>query len=171
YGSFGIGSSSHLINAYLSESYQLGMSHVAYKGESPMVQDMLGGQIQVGIGTLGTLVPHIATGALRALAVVGDQRLKELPNVPTMAEAGLRGAEYKLPAGLVMMAPAGTPAPVLARLEKEARAAVQSAALKARFQVYGLVGVGNSSADFRRNLEASGPIIQKLIKVSGAKVE
>jgi tripartite-type tricarboxylate transporter receptor subunit TctC len=171
YGSFGSGSSSHLLNAYLSESRKLDMSHVAYKGEAPMAQDMLGGQIHLGIGTLGTMGPHIATGQLRALAVIGEERLKDLPDVPTMAEAGLPDAEYKLLGGLVMMAPAGTPAPVLARLEKEARAAIQSPPLKARFQVYGLVGMGNSAAEFRRNLEASAPIIQKLIKVSGAKVD
>jgi tripartite-type tricarboxylate transporter receptor subunit TctC len=171
YGSFGVGSSSHLLNAYLSESHKLDMSHVAYKGEAPMTQDMLGGQIHAGIGTLGTMAPHIASGQLRALAVVGAQRLKDLPDLPTMAEAGLPDAEYKVLGGMVMMAPAGTPAPVLALLEKEARAAIQSVALKARFQVYGLVGMGNSSAEFRRNLEASGPIIQKLITVSGAKVE
>ena len=171
YGSFGIGSSSHVLSAYLSESQKLDMSHVAYKGESPMAQDMLGGQIQAGIGTLGTMAPHIATGRLRALAVMGDQRLKDLPNVPTMTEAGFPDAEYKVMGGMVMMVPAGTPPAVLARLEKEARAAIQSPALKARFQVYGLVGMGNSSAEFRRNLDASGPIIQKLIKVSGAKVD
>jgi tripartite-type tricarboxylate transporter receptor subunit TctC len=171
YGSFGIGSSSHLINAYLSESHKLDMSHVAYKGEAPMVQDMIGGQIPLGIGTLGTMAPHIASGRLRALAVMGTQRLANLPNVPTMAESGLPDDEYKVLGGLVMMAPAGTPAPVLARLEKEARAAIQTAALKARFQVYGLVGMGNSSAEFRRNYEASTPVIQKLIKVSGAKVD
>lgn len=171
YGSFGIGSSSHLLNAYLSESRKLDMTHVAYKGEAPMAQDMLGGQIQASIGTLGTMAPYLATGQLRALAVVGEQRLKDLPNVPTMGESGLSDDEYKLLGGMVMMAPAGTPAPVLARLEKEARAAIRSAALQARFQVYGLVGMGNSSAEFRRNLEASVPIIQKLIKVSGAKVD
>lgn len=171
YGSFGVGSSSHLLNAYLSESHKLDMTHVAYKGEAPMAMDIIADQIQAGIGTLGTMAPFLATGQLRALALVGEQRLKNLPDVPTMAEAGLPDAEYKLLGGMVMMAPAGTPAPILARLEKEARAAIQSTALKARFQVYGLVGMGNSSAEFRRNLEASAPIIQKLIKVSGAKVD
>jgi tripartite-type tricarboxylate transporter receptor subunit TctC len=171
YGSFGVGSSSHLLNAYLGESQKLDMTHVAYKGEAPMAQEMLGGQVHAGIGTLGTLGPFIASGQLRALAVVGGQRLKELPGVPTMAEAGLPDPEYKLLGGIMMMAPAGTPAAVLARLEKEARAAVESPALKARFQVYGMVGMGNTAEEFRRNLEASAPIIQKLIKVSGAKVE
>jgi tripartite-type tricarboxylate transporter receptor subunit TctC len=171
YGSFGVGSSSHLLNAYLSESHKLDMNHVAYKGEAPMTQDMLGGQIEAAIGTAGTLAPHFATHQLRPLAVIGEQRLKDLPGVPTMAEAGLADDEYRVMGGMLMMAPAGTPAPVLSRLESGARAAIQTPASKARFQVYGLVGMGNSAAEFRRNLEASAPLIQKLIKVSGAKVD
>jgi tripartite-type tricarboxylate transporter receptor subunit TctC len=171
YGSFGVGSSSHLMNAHLSESRQLDMSHVAYKGEAPMVQDIIAGQIPVGIGTLGTMAPHIAGGSLRALAVIGEQRLAALPNVPTMADAGFPDAEFKLVGGVLLMAPARTPAPVLARIEKEARAAIQTAAMKARFQAFGLVGMGNSSTEFRRNFEDSVPIIRQLIKVSGAKVD
>ena len=171
YGSFGQGSSSHLLNAYLSESHKLNMTHVAYKGEAPMALDIMSDNVQVGIGTLGTMAPFLISGKVRALALVGEQRLKNMPDLPTMAEAGLPDAEYRLMGGMVMMAPAGTPAPILAMLEKEARAAIHSTSLKARFQVYGLVGMGNTAAQFRSNLEASGPVIQKLIKVSGAKVE
>lgn len=71
----------------------------------------------------------------------------------------------------MMLAPAATPAPVLARLEKEVRAAAGTPQLNARFQVYGLIGMANTGAEFRRNVEASAPVIQKLIKVSGAKEE
>ncbi|MGJ7509801.1 Bug family tripartite tricarboxylate transporter substrate binding protein [Variovorax sp. GT1P44] len=171
YGSFGVGSSSHLMMAYLGESRHLDMTHVAYKGEAPMIQDMIGGQIPVGIGTLGSMAPHIASGSLRPLAIIGDSRLSDMPKVPTMAEAGFPDEEFKPLGGVMLTAPAKTPAPVLARLEKEARAAVQTAAMKARFQMYGLVAMGNSSAEFRKNFEASGPIVQKLVQVSGAKVD
>lgn len=171
YGSYGAGSPSHLANAYLNASHDLDMNHVSYKGEAPMIQDVLGGQVPVAIGTVGTIVPHIASGRLHALAVLGPKRLADLPGVPTMAEAGFSDPAYTPLGGVAMLAPAGTPAPVLARLEKEARAAVETAQLKGRFQVYGLVPVGSSAADFRRNFDASASMIQKLIKVSGLKPE
>lgn len=171
YGSYGVGSAGHLVSSYLSESRQLDMTHVPYKGEAPLVQDLVGGQIPWAIATSGTMAPHFASGRLRPLAVFGDERLPDLPGVPTLAEAGFPDPEFKLIGGLILMAPAGTPTPVLARLEKEARAAVQTAQLKARFQVFGLVGVGNSAAEARQGFEASGPVIEKLVRISGAKMD
>lgn len=171
YGSYGVGSASHLLSAHLSESRKLDMVHVGYKGEAPMILDIVGGQIPAGVGTLGTMAPHIASGNLRALAVIGEHRLSDLPQVPTMEEQGFKDAEFKLVGGVMLMAPAKTPDAVLARLEKESREIVQGAAMKARFQAFGLGAMGNSAAEFRRNFESSGPIIQRLVVVSGAKTE
>ncbi|MEJ8855127.1 tripartite tricarboxylate transporter substrate binding protein [Variovorax robiniae] len=171
YGSFGIGGAGHLVSAYLNETRKLDMNHVAYKGEAPMVQDIISGQIPWGVGSVGTLAPHIASGKVRALAVFGDHRLKELPNVPTMAEAGFPEPEYRPMGWMVMMAPANTPAPVLARLEEVTRAATQSDSVKARFQFFGFEAVGSSAEQFRREYEAARPVAQKLIQISGAKAE
>ncbi|MNK53238.1 Tripartite tricarboxylate transporter family receptor [compost metagenome] len=171
YGSYGVGSSGHLMSSYLGESRQLGMSHVPYKGEAPMIQDLIGGHIPWAFATAGSLSPHFASGQLRPLAVVGEQRLDDLPGVPTLIEAGFRDPEFKIIGGLTMMVAAGTPAPVLARLEKEARAAIQTVQLRARFQVFGLIGVGNSAKEAREGFEASGPVIEKLVRISGAKMD
>lgn len=171
YGSYGAGSNGHLISAYLNETRGLGMSHAPYKGESPLIQDIAGGAIPWGIGTAGAIAPHAHAGRLRALAVFGERRLASLPEVPTMVEQGFPDPALKTIGGLVMMAPAGVPAPVLARLEKAAREGIRTTALKARFQVYGLEGIGNSSQEFRQDFEAMGPVVERLVRISGARME
>ncbi len=171
YASYGTGSAGHLISAYFSQKNQLDMLHIPYKGETPMLQDLIGGQVAWTLATVGSMLPHITSGRLRALAVLGPQRMADLPEVPTMVELGYTDPEFKIIGGLSLMASAGTPPTVLARLEKEARAAVQSVPMKARFQAYGLTAVGNSAEQARQGFEASGPVIEKLVKASGVKLD
>lgn len=171
YGSYGTGSAGHLMSAYLSQSRGLEMSHVPYKSEAPFVQDLGGGIVPWGIGTAGPLIPHLKNERVRVLAVMGERRLPEFPDVPTMAEQGFKDVEFRTVAWFTLLAPAGTPPDILARLEKEARAAAQSTPMKARFQVYGLEGVGGSADQFRRDFEAVSPTIEKLVKISGARTE
>lgn len=171
YGSLGIGSSGHLAAAYLNESRGLAMSHVPYKSEAPFAQDLAGGVVPWGMGTLAAMMPHLQSGKVRPIAVLAEQRLPALPDVPTMKEAGYPDAELKSMSWFVLAAPARTPQPVLDLLEKTAREIVQSTAMKARFQVLGLDGIGGSSAEFRSNYKASGPVIEKLVRISGAKAD
>ena len=171
YGSYGLGGAGHLYSAYLSQSRDLDMVHVAYKGEAQMIQDLLGGQIAWGIGSLGALAPFLENGKLAALATVADRRPQNLPDVPTLAEAGFTDREFKSFGWIGLLAPANVPAPVLARIEKEARAAVQSTAMKARIQVYGADPMGSSSGEFRREVELMSPVIEKMIKTSGIRLE
>ncbi|MGO4328111.1 Bug family tripartite tricarboxylate transporter substrate binding protein [Cupriavidus sp. 2TAF22] len=169
YGSYGQGTYAHLVGAYLSRSRQLDMAHIPYKGESPMAQDIAAGAITWGVGTLVALRPYMDSGKIKPLAVMGSTRAKGLPNVPTMTEAGFQDAELA-PAGWVgMLAPAKTPPAVLARLEKEARAAARSPAMRTRLETYSLEPVGNSAVEFRRDFEANEPVVAQLIQSSGAK--
>ena len=171
YGSYGVGTPGHLMSAYLSQSRDLNMTHVAYKSEGPYVQDLAAGVVSWGMGTLGAALPFLKSGKVRVLAVLGPKRLPDLPNVPTMAEAGFADPEFNTVAWFTLLAPAGTPAPILQRLEKESVAIIQSTPMKARFQVFGLDPVQGGAEQFRRDFERVSPIVEKLVKISGAKME
>jgi tripartite-type tricarboxylate transporter receptor subunit TctC len=99
---------------------RINMVHVPYRGGAPMITDLLAGQLQIGFDVMVTSLPHMRTGALRALAVAGGRRFEALPEVPTIAEA-LPGYEARTWAGVG--APKGTPAAVIARLDREMRRA------------------------------------------------
>ena len=169
YGSYGMGSPGHLMSAYLSDSRKLDMTHVAYKSEAPHIQDLSAGVVSWGLGTLAAAQGQIKANRLRPLAIFGPNRLADLPGVPTMAEAGFPDPEFKTIAWFTMLAPADTPKPILDRLEKEAVEIIHSTQMKARLQVFGLEGVKGGAAQFRKDFEASNPIIEKLVKISGAK--
>lgn len=171
YGSWGAGSMPHLAGAMMSKEYGLDMTHVPYKGEAPLLQDLVGGQISFAIGSPMTMKPFIEDGRLRALAVSGPQRSSVLPAVPTFAEAGVANPELRVLGWIGMLVPAGTPAPVIARLEKEAQEAVRSTALKARFHVLGLQPLGSSADQFRKDYEADLPFWQRMVTVSGARLD
>lgn len=171
YGSYGVGSAAHLLGAYLDQSRRLDMTHIAYKGEAPLLQDLAGGQVPTGIATSGSMAPHLQSGRLRALAVLGDRRLPELPEVPTMKEAGFSDPEFTPIGWAALVAPAATPPAILQRLEQEARAAVQTATMQARFQIFGMRALGTSSAEFRREFDAQSLIVERLVKLSAAKMD
>lgn len=171
YGSIGIGSAGHLAAAYLNVSRDLGMTHVPYKSEAPFAQDLAAGVVPWGMGTLAPMQPFIQSGKVRPIAVLAEKRLPALPDVPTMKELGYADPELRSMSWFTLAAPAHTPQPILNLLEKNAREIAQSTEMKARFQVLGLDPVGGGAADFRRNYDASGPVIEKLIKVSGAREE
>jgi tripartite-type tricarboxylate transporter receptor subunit TctC len=171
YGSYGIGSVSHLLSAYLSESRGLGMNHIPYKGEAPMVLDVLRGEVPIAISSVGTVLPHILSGKLKGVVNFTKTRMPELPNVPTIAEAGFPDPEFNPIGGVVMVAPAGVPQPVLQRLETVVRAAVQATPMRARFQVYGVVPIGSSAVDAKNLYESTKASRERLVKLSGARLD
>lgn len=169
YGSLGAGSGGHLTAAYLSKTRDLEMVHVPYKSEAPFAQDLAAGVVPWGMGTLAPMLALIQSGRVRPIAVLADKRLQALPNVPTMKEEGFPDPELVTMSWFVLAAPAGTPKPILELLEKHAREIAHTPEMKAKLEELGMDAVGGSAADFRRNFDTTGPLIEKLVTLSGAR--
>lgn len=136
YASPGVGSSLHLAGELFGQQAGADFLHVAYKGTPQGLNDVMGGTVPMIIGNLPTLLPHIQSGKLRALAITDAQRTPELPDVPTLAEAGVKGVALSSWYGV--MAPKGTPAPVLAQLQHDIAQIFNDPASKAQLQKQGL---------------------------------
>jgi tripartite-type tricarboxylate transporter receptor subunit TctC len=117
YGTIGNGSLGHLTMILVQQAAGIKLVHVPYKGGGPMTQDALGGQIDLAIGSVAVLTPHVKGGKLRAIAVTGDKRSHALPDVPALAEQGFKG--FSALAWWGIFAPAGTPAPIMDKFHGE----------------------------------------------------
>jgi tripartite-type tricarboxylate transporter receptor subunit TctC len=117
FGSIGNGSLGHLTMILVQQAAGVQLVHVPYKGGGPMTQDALGGQIDLAIGSVAVISPHVRGGKLRAIAVTGDKRSQSMPDVPALAEQGFKG--FSALAWWGIFAPAGTPKPILDRLHAE----------------------------------------------------
>ncbi|RZL86989.1 MAG: tripartite tricarboxylate transporter substrate binding protein [Variovorax sp.] len=170
-GSWGAGSYPHLACAHMASSWRTGITHVAYKGEAPMLQGLVGGQLSFVFGSVISAKAYLDAGKLRALAISGDQRLPVLANVPTFAEAGFGDAEFRVSGWIALAVTQGTPQPVVARLQQAAQQSIASPELVKRFEALGMVGMGSSAEQFRKNYAADWPVWERLVKVSGAKLD
>ena len=148
FASSGNGSSDHLSAELFWQQTGTEAVHVPYKGGAPAITDLLGGQVDFSFQNVNAVLSHLRSGKLRAIAVTGSQRSPVLPDVPTLAEAGVKGAEVYSWQG--MAAPKGLPADVKARLAKAAIAAVQQPDVRKRFVEQGLEIVGNTPEEFTR---------------------
>jgi tripartite-type tricarboxylate transporter receptor subunit TctC len=155
YGTPGIGTSPHLSMELLKSMAGIDLQHVPYRGTAAAVTDVIGGQIAATFANAFTAKPQVDSGRVRALAVSGPNRLNAFPGVPPVAEAGVPGYEAMQWYGLAV--PAGTPAPIIARLHAEAAKALQSDEMKEKLALDGAQPVGSSPAEFaaliRRELE------------------
>jgi len=155
YGTPGIGTSPHLSMELLKSMAGIELQHVPYKGTAAAVTDVIGGQIAATFANALTAKPQVDAGRVRALAITGPRRIEALPGVPPVAEAGVPGYEAMQWYGL--LAPAGTPAAVVARLNGEALKALRSAEMKERLAADGAEPLGGSPAEFaaliRRELD------------------
>ncbi|MBS0291559.1 MAG: tripartite tricarboxylate transporter substrate binding protein [Proteobacteria bacterium] len=170
YGSYGIGSHGQLACATLSDIAGADMSHVAYKGEAPMIADLLGGQIKMGMGSLLSLKAHIDSGRLRALAVTGPRRVPLLPDIPTFAEAGFKQDALSIVGWLAIAAPKALPAEVARQWAAAANQAVASRDGMARIIAAGFIPVDDDTPEkFARAWAAEGPIWGGLLQAAGVQ--
>jgi tripartite-type tricarboxylate transporter receptor subunit TctC len=147
YATPGVGTPHHLSMALLMQSTGTEMLHVPYKGTAGAVTDLLGGRIDYMFLPVHVALQHIQAGKLRAIATGSDKRLPQLPNVPTLAEAGIQGGNVDMWYGV--LAPKGTPAPVVARLNKEIGAILKQPEVATAFEAQGMVPASSTPAEFK----------------------
>jgi len=169
YASPGNGTVSHLAGELLQRASGAKLTHVPYKGAAQALTDTLGGQVQSFVSSVPSALAHIKSGRLRALAVTSAQRSPELPGTPTIAESGYPGFEASTWYGL--LAPAGTPAPVISRLNSEVNRALAAKEVRERLASEGGETLGGSPAQFAAFLAAEHAKWGRVVRESGAKVE
>ena len=162
YGSNGNGTVQHLIGTQFSTTTGVELLHVPYKGSAPLTTDLLGGQVDMSFDTLTPLVQHIKAGKLRALAVTTAKRSSTLPDVPTLAEAGMKDFDQGTWFGI--LAPAATPADVVARLNAEMVKIIQSPEFRKRMEEIGAEPVGDSPAQMAAQIKDDTAKYAKLVK-------
>jgi tripartite-type tricarboxylate transporter receptor subunit TctC len=167
FGSSGMATGTHLSMELLMYMTGVRMVHVPYKGGAPGVSALLAGETQVNFATISTALPHVKSGRLRALAVSTAQRAAAAPEVPTIAEAGIKGYDYSSWIGL--LAPARTPSAVVTRLNVESVKAIRTPEVKAILAVEGSEPVGNSPDEFSAIMQTEVARWMKVVKAAGIK--
>jgi tripartite-type tricarboxylate transporter receptor subunit TctC len=171
YGSVAVGHYAHVAMQEVSESQDAGMVHIAYKGEALILLDLLGDRLQLGFFSSSTIKPIADAGKVRLLGVSGMKRVKNLPNVPTLAEQGWAAPVFKMNAGwLGVIAPAKTPAPVLQQLSSEYMAAVRDPQVNAQLSESGLVPVGSTAEEFASVYQTERTLWKGLLTKAGLQL-
>lgn len=172
YGSYSTGSYGHVVMAYMDKQLGADMTHVAYKGEAPMIQGMLGGEAQLGFGSVMNMGPHVQAGKFKYLGVSGPTRMAALPNVPTLAEQGLTDAPYRISGWAGFIAPAATPKPIIDKLAAAIHTAMADPAIQKRIRDMGFEPTLDSSpAKNMARYKHDVPIWKNLVEIAGAKIQ
>jgi tripartite-type tricarboxylate transporter receptor subunit TctC len=157
------------VGEYFKAAAKLNILHVPYKGAGPMYIDLFGGRIELGSTVVSTAVPHIQNGKVRPLGVSGAKRVPQLPDVPTIAEAGLPGFEFD--AFYALIVPAATPREIVLRLADAAAKAVASSEYRQRTIDGGLEPRSNTPEQMLQLAKADAAKIDKIVRSAGIKPE
>lgn len=169
YATGGVGSSQHLATELLSYMAKIKMNHIPYKGGNQGLLDVVAGHVDMTMTTALTVLPHSRTGRVRALGVSMAKRLEVAPEVPTLAESGVPG--YESVAWYGMVAPAGIPPAVLAKLSAETIKATKSTEMQTALTKQGAIPVGNTPKEFTAFIKSEQTKYAKVIKEAGIKAE
>ena len=169
YGTPGLGSSGHFASEQFLRMVGLTMNHIPYKGAAQVVTDVMGGQVDSSFATLGSVLPQVQSGKLTALAVASNKRSSLLPNVPTFAEAGVKG--YSADAWYGLLAPVGTPVAALQALEKVSVQFAEQASSIAKLQGLGMEPQHLCRDAFGGMLEADTKAYAKLANELNLKLD
>jgi tripartite-type tricarboxylate transporter receptor subunit TctC len=169
FGSAGIGSAPHLTGEMFKSMAKIDIAHVPYKGTGPAMADLIGGHIQIMFDLLPAAIQQIRSGTIRALASAGAKRAAALPDVPTVSEQGLAG--FDTSTWFALVAPAGTPEPILARLRSAAAQAMKSDEVVKRFAELGSEPGTADEKQARAFIKAEVDKWAEVIRISGARVD
>ena len=169
YASAGSGAPNHLASEQFKNMAGINLLHVPYKGAPQSVTDVLGGHVRLNFGSIPPLSPHIKAGRLRALGVSSAKRASQMPDLPTISEAGVPGYEFY--AWFGMLAPAKTPKPYLARIHETLLKALRAPDTASQFEAQGADPVGNGPEEFAVFLKREYDKYASVVKTAGLRIE
>src|SRR3954467_12053149 len=162
YGSTGLGAPPHLVGELFRQTTGIDVVHVPYKGDAPMYQALLAGEVDFAFGPLGNAIQHIRSGKLRALAMTNPTRSAAIPDVPTMAEAGV--PNFAPTGWLGLFTPAGTPRAIVERLHSEMVKVIASPEIRERFPGWGYEPVGSTPEEFDQRFKSDLSLYSRVIR-------
>ena len=172
YASAGVGGSNHLGALLFAKRSGIELNHVPYKGEAPMVQDLLANQVQIGYGSVAVQKQHIELGKLRAVGTVTPHRLEAMPDLPTLQEQGFPDEAFRMPSWFAIIAPKGVPKPLQDRLARELSKVMAMPDVKESITKMGYAAVSDSSPDkLMAEYREWAPKWKNLAELSGAKID
>jgi tripartite-type tricarboxylate transporter receptor subunit TctC len=168
YGSTGVGAPPHLLGELLKSASGIDMLHVPYKGDAPLTQALLAGEVQVAFMPLAGVLPHIRSGRVRALGVSGKVRSAAMPDVPTFTEAGI---PFEFTGWLGIFAPAAAPREIVIQIQREIAKAIVAPDLLERWPAWGYEPVGNTPEQFAAKVAADMGMYARVIREAGIPLQ